>query len=118
MPNTWKSGSFWQEDEVKQLADVYLGHGGVFKVEVDEFKRRRHSSPFRAVAIRFLLRYAGLSQRDIADLLNIGSGSAVCKQHTALSEKLSKDRRLRRLVKQAEELLEEERCARRKGVRS
>jgi len=48
-----------------------------------------------------------MSQRTVADLLNIGSGSAVCKQLAALPERLSKDRRLRRQVEQAEKRLEE-----------
>jgi hypothetical protein len=37
-----------------------------------------------------------MSQRNVADLLNVGSGAAVCKQLGALPGKLSKDRRLRR----------------------
>ena len=77
----------------------------IFGVEVDEFKRRRHNSPLRAVAARSLMRYAGLSQRDVADLLNVGSGAAVCNQLSRLSEKLAKNRRLRRQVKQVEEAI-------------
>jgi len=42
----------------------------------------------------------------------IGSGSDVCNQLNRLPEKLSKDRRLRRLVKQAEERLKELRSSR------
>jgi predicted transcriptional regulator len=60
-----------------------------------------------------LIRYAGQSQRDVADLLGIGSGSAVCKQLAALPGKLTKDRRLRRQIKQAEARLEETRSAQR-----
>ena len=81
--------------------------------ELDEFKRRRHNSPLRAIAARFLIRYAGQSQRDVADYLAIGTGAAVSDQLKRLPGKLSKDRRLRRLVKQAEERLEEKRCAQR-----
>ena len=58
-------------------------------------------------------RYAGQSQRDVADLLSVGSGSAVCKQLNRLPAKVSKDRQLRRQVKQAGERLEELRCAQR-----
>ncbi|MDA0323796.1 MAG: transposase [Verrucomicrobia bacterium] len=77
----------------------------IFGVEVDEFKRRRHDSPLRAVAARSLMRYAGLSQRGVADLLKVGSGAAVCNQINRLPGKLAKDRRLRRQVKQAEEAI-------------
>ena len=86
--------------------DVLAILGEVFDVEVDEFKRRRHSSPLRAVAARYLIRYAGQSQRDVADLLNIGSGSAVCKQLKPLCRRrLASDRQLRRLVRRAEQQL-------------
>ena len=93
--------------------DVLAILSEILEVDVDEFKRRRHSSPLRAIAARYLIRYAGQSQRDVAELLSIGSGSAVCKQLNSLPVKLSKDRRLRRQVKQAEERLEELRCAQR-----
>ena len=85
----------------------------IFDVEIEAFKRRRHNNPLRAVAARMLMRYAARSQRDVADLLNIGSGSAVCKQLAALPDKLARDRRLRRLVNEAEERLEEARSGRR-----
>ncbi len=94
------------EDVLAVLADI-------FDVDVSEFGRRRHGSPLRAVASKLLMRYAGQSQRDVADLLNIGSGSAVCNQLNRLPAKLSKDRRLRRQVEEAEERLEERRCAQR-----
>ena len=90
--------------------------GEFLGVDTGEFKRRRHNSPLRAVAARLLIRYAGLSQRDVADLLNIGSGSAVCKQLAALPGKLAKDRQLRRLVRQVEARLEGMRRDRREGT--
>ena len=79
----------------------------IFDVEMEAFKRRRHNSPLRAVAARILIRYAAQNQRDVADLLNIGSGSAVCKQLSALSARLTQDRRLRRQVEQAEKRMSE-----------
>jgi len=94
------------EDVLAVLADV-------FDVEVSEFGRRRRGSPLRAVAAKLLMRYAGKSQRDVADLLDIGGGAAVCNQLNRLTAKLSKDRRLRRQVERAEERLEEKRCAQR-----
>ncbi len=86
--------------------------GDVFQVDVSEFSRRRHNSPLRAVASRVLLRYAGLSQRDVADLLGIGSGSAVCNQLRRLPDRLSGDRVLRRRLKEAQARLEEEKRSR------
>jgi REP element-mobilizing transposase RayT len=74
-------------------------------VDVADFSRRLHGSPLRAVAARLLIRYAGLSQRDVGNLLHIGSGAAVCNQLHRLPEKLAQDDRLRRLVNEAEEQL-------------
>jgi putative transposase len=72
----------------------------VFEVEPDEFRRRRRDSPLRAIAARYLIRYAAQSQRDVAEYLNAGSGSAISKQLTRLNDKLTGDRKLRRLLKQ------------------
>ncbi|MDA0578196.1 MAG: transposase [Verrucomicrobia bacterium] len=81
----------------------------VLDVEIDEFKRRRHGSPLRAIAARYLICYAGQSQRDVADYLSVGTGAAVSDQLKRLPDKLAGDRRLRRQVKQAQERLEERR---------
>ena len=91
---------YWQSS-ARSLMSTRTGFAGV------------RNSALRAVAARFLIRYAGLSQRDIADLLNVGSGAAICNQLTRLPDKLANDRRLRRQVKQAEERLEETRCLQR-----
>ena len=81
----------------------------IFEVNVEEFRRRRRSSPLRAVAALYLIRYAGQSQRDAAKLLDAGSGAAISKQLTRYSEAFRNDKRLRRLMKKAEKRLEEER---------
>jgi len=86
----------------------------VLDVDIEAFKRRRHGCALRAIAARYLIRYAGQSQRDVADYLNVGSGSAVGQQLKCLPDKLAKERRLRRQVKQAEAQLAAARIARRK----
>ena len=78
----------------------------VFGVKQELIRRRSNDCTLRAVAAQFLIRYTGLSQREAAIFLEIGSGSAVCKQLAVLSGKLEKDARLRRLVRQAEERLQ------------
>ena len=92
--------------------EVLLILSEVFNVGVKEFTRRRRGSPLRAVAARLLIRYAGLTQRDVADLLMVGTGSAVCNQLKALPDKLAGDRRLRRQVKEAETKLTEKKQSR------
>jgi REP element-mobilizing transposase RayT len=95
-------------------ADTVLATlGEIFEVDGSAFRRRRHDSPLRAVAARFLIRYAGSSQREVAALLDIGSGAAVCNQLRRFAGKLDEDRRLRHQVKQAEERLDAARRAQR-----
>ena len=91
--------------------------GELMQVGVDAFKQRRHRSPLRAMASRLLIRFAGCTQRDVADLLGIGSGSAVCKQLTRFEEKLRNDRRLRHLLNKAEDRLESARREERESNR-
>jgi REP element-mobilizing transposase RayT len=97
--------SFRHITEPLPAGDVLAILAETFAVEIEEFKRRHRRSPLRSVAARSLLRYAGLSQRDVADLLNVGTGAAVCNQINRLPEKLAKDRRLRRQLKQAEDAI-------------
>ncbi len=97
--------SFRHITEPLSADEVLAILGEVLVTEIEAFKRRRHGCPLRAIAARCLVRYAGQTQRNVADLLNIGSGSAVCKQLASLPERLSKDRRLRRQVKQVEKHL-------------
>jgi len=77
----------------------------VFAVEVNAFRRRRRNSPLRPVAAHCLCRYAGLTQREVAPLLDVGSGAAISHQLRKLAVQLPQDRRLRRLVNMAEKRL-------------
>ena len=87
-------------DDVISVVGRILGEGA------EAFRRRGHGSPLRAVAGKFLIRYAGLTQREVAEFLSMGSGSAVCNQLKSLPEKLRESRALRRQVEQVEQLLE------------
>jgi REP element-mobilizing transposase RayT len=84
----------------------------VFKVDAKEFRCRRRDSVLRAVAARCLTRYAGQSQREVAVLLEAGSGSAISKQLARQAEVLSKDREVASLVKKAEGVLDAKRSER------
>ena len=75
----------------------------VFGVSVDEFRQRRRNSPLRGVAARFLCRYAGSTQREVAAMLQAGSGAAISQQLKKVAGQLPKDQRLRHLVEEAEE---------------
>ncbi len=107
--------SFRHVTEPLSADEVLAVLAGVFKVDVSEFCRRRHGSALRGVAARLLIRYAGQSQREAAVTMGFGTGSAVCNQLKALPGRLNKDRRLRRLLKQAETTLEKKREHRTSG---
>ena len=83
----------------------------VLNVEPGAFKRRRHGSPLRAVAAHFLIRYSCCSQRDVADVLGIGSGAAVGNQLHRLPGKLAQDDHLQQQVAKLEKRFQ----TRRKG---
>ncbi len=88
----------------------------VMKIESGAFRQRRRCSWDRGVAARILGRYAGLTQREVAQVLGIGTGAAVSRQIHKLSEQLLQDRRLRRLVEQAESRLNELRNAKNRSA--
>lgn len=74
-------------------------------VAVGELVRRRRESPLKAVAASLLVRYAGLTQRDIAPLLGLRSGSSVSCQIRRGAEALRGDANVRRIVARAERLI-------------
>jgi REP element-mobilizing transposase RayT len=62
------------------LEEVLQTVGAVFGVSREDLLRRRRDAADRAVAAQALVRFAGLSQRKVAEVLNMGSGSAVSQQ--------------------------------------
>jgi len=71
--------------------------------------RRRRGSKLRAMAARCLMRFAGQTQRDVARLLNVGSGSAISKQLAAYGSELDRGRTGKLLAKIERRLTEERR---------
>lgn len=90
-------------DEILSVTAEQLG------VETVAFLERRRNSPLRSVAARMLCTYGGLTQRETADVLGIGTGAAVGQQLRALESCVCADRRLGRRVAQLERCLSE-RC--------
>ena len=76
-------------------------------MEVDAFKERRRNSPLRAIACRFLMKYGGLTQREIAGVLFMGSGAAVCLQAKKFDEFVGKDLAMRKKVARLEKRFEQ-----------
>jgi putative transposase len=74
-------------------------------VEVGELSRRRRESPLKAVAAFLLVRHARLTQRDIAPLLGLRSGSSVSCQLRRLAEEGRADKHVADLISRAEKSL-------------
>lgn len=85
--------------------------GQVTGVEVADFERRRRNSFLRAAAARFLCRYTGLTQREAADRLGVGTGAAISRRVKRLAEELPKDNTLQRRIGKVERILNETRSA-------
>jgi len=75
-------------------------------VEAGEFKRRRRNSALRGVAARLLVKYSGLTQREVAALLGVGTGAAVSTQIRKVQAWTSDDARLRSRILRAEAALQ------------
>ena len=67
-------------------------------VELAEARSRRRNSWVRALVARALTRHAGLTQREVAERLGIGTGKAVSAQLARLAAALPRDRHLRQQV--------------------
>ncbi len=94
--------SFRHITEPLPVNEVLTVLSGIFGVEEETFFRRTRNSALRAVAGRFLIQYSGLSQRDAAKILNVGSGAAMCNQLNRLPDKLSAERRLSKTFQRAD----------------
>ncbi len=80
--------------------------GEVMGVEPNGFKVRRRNSALRAIAARMLCKYAGLTQRDAAEVLGMNSGAAASSQLQKLSALMAGDRKLSRQVIEIESRLD------------
>jgi putative transposase len=65
-----------------------------FGVDTTALHRRAYGCHTRAVAAYMLIKYAGLTQRDVAERLGVGSGAAVCQRLATLRANLPSDQKL------------------------
>ena len=78
-----------------------------FGVEHSEIFRRQRGGYVRPVAAKMLSRYGGLTQREIAGILKLGTGAAVSLQIKQFEELLPSNRSLRKKIERIEHVLEE-----------
>ena len=64
----------------KTVEDVLKAVNKIFGISRAELLRRRRNASDRAAAARALVKFAGLDQRTVAEVLHMGSGSAVSQQ--------------------------------------
>ncbi len=77
----------------------------ILGVEPSAFEQRRRNSDLRGVAAYALCRFAGLTQRDAAEVLGIKTGAAVGQQLQRLRRRLLADSHLRERLARIEEAL-------------
>ncbi|HBA85695.1 MAG TPA: hypothetical protein DCZ95_16560 [Verrucomicrobia bacterium] len=70
----------------------------VLEVPKEEFRKRRRNCALRGVAAKLLGQYAGVTQREVAGLLKVGSGAAISQNVRRMSAKLAGDKKLARRV--------------------
>ena len=95
---TSRSGLFRRITEPLSVDTVISVLAEVFKVPVEEFHHRRRDSALRGIAGRFLVRYAGLTQREAAAKIGVGRGGAVSRQMHKVRVLWENDQCLRQLV--------------------
>ena len=73
--------------------------------EQELFVRRSKGTAYRPFAARYLTRYAGLSQRDVAAILGVSTGAAISLQLRRFEALLTDNRNLRSLAKKCDKAL-------------
>lgn len=76
-----------------------------FKIKKEQLLNRSYGCIARAVASAMLVRYCRFNQREVAEILGMGTGSAVCHQLRFLREQQGKDKELVTKIKRVEDVL-------------
>ena len=97
--------SFRQQVALLSAEKVLDVVGTVLQCKREDFGVRKHRSAARAFAAWFLRRYAGMGQRAIAELLNVGTGAAICLQLKKYAELVAANRQLRKKAGECEKQL-------------
>jgi hypothetical protein len=101
-PSKREDASFRRLGQNIDPAEVIAIVAEVFGISEDELRRQRRSVWDRAVASRFLVQYSGLTQREVAAYLSLGTGGAVSAQLRKLETAVEANRKLKRLMRTAE----------------
>ena len=99
--------SFRHEVETVSSEVVLKTVSDIFAVEPSDICKKNGNGIIRAIATRYLIRYSGMSQREIAKLFNVSGGAAISKNMSRSKEKLFADKKLVKLQKTIERKLDE-----------
>lgn len=69
-------------------------------LEENKIYKRQRNNMVRPVAAHMLCKFSGMTQREVAKVLNIGSGAAVSLQLKKLNEQLSQDKTLSTMIEE------------------
>jgi hypothetical protein len=72
---------------------------------MNEMRGRRQKSDARAMLMKLLVQYSGLTQRAVSHRLGLTDGSGVSRSIAAFNHALAQDSRLQRLYHKAERLI-------------
>ena len=86
--------AFRRQRAEKSTAQILTVVANAWGVEVVALRRRRYRCPARAVAARMLWAHAGLNQRQIGRLLQMGTGASVSAHLKRLERAMAADPKL------------------------
>lgn len=97
--------SFRRTEEMLEPSRILEIVAKQLSVSMDEFRRHRKGSHTRSIAARFIQKYGEKTQREIAELLGVGTGAAISIQLRRLRDAERKDRKLARKIVVVEKAL-------------
>ena len=97
--------SFRGTKEAIEVPTILRIVGEELSVPLEEFRRHRKESYNRAIAARYLQKYGEKTQREIAEILGVGTGAAISIQLRRLREAEASDRKLARRIVAVEKAL-------------
>ena len=84
------------------------------ELEEERFREKKRQSALRPLAAKMLSKYGGLTNRKIAEVLNVGTGAAVGRAITRLDSILAKDQKIKMILPDIEKRLEEKATAKKR----
>ena len=100
-----EDAAFRHVEEVLSVDQVLNELAARLKCERADFTRRAKGAVYRPFAARYLTRYAGLTQRGVADILGVGTGVAVSLQLRRFDELVAENPKLRALERKCDKAL-------------